>query len=210
MFMPKDWTGNTNSIFKTHGASNHSSVIREENDFYASPPCAVRTLLDYCINNGIDVTNKPILEPCCGKGHISEVCKQYGFTVDSRDLINRGYGERFENFLENQETNIDKHIITNPPYKYAKEFVEHSIGMLNEGNYICMLLKITFLEGTKRQTMFKKNPPYKVLVFSDRINCSLGGDFENDSEYNGAVCYAWFIWKVGYNGLTTIDWINAK
>lgn len=31
--MAKDWVGNTNSVFKTHGASNHCDTEREENDF---------------------------------------------------------------------------------------------------------------------------------------------------------------------------------
>ena len=42
--------------------------------------------------------------------------------------------------------------------------------------------------------MFKNNPPYKVLIFSNRVNCSKQGDFEKDSEYGGAVGYAWYIW----------------
>lgn len=206
----KDWVGNTNSIFRTHGASNHSSIEREENDFYATPSCAVTALLRYCKDNNIDLYDKIILEPCCGKGHISNVLKMANFRVDSRDLVNRGYGEVFEDFLSNNEKNVDKHIITNPPYRFAKEFVVHSMEMLSNDCYVCMLLKITFLEGTKRQAMFKKYPPYKVLIFADRINCSLGGDFEKDSQYNGAVGYAWYIWKVGYKDSPMIDWINAK
>ena len=81
--------------------------------------------------------------------------------------------------------------------------------MLNNGCYVCMLLKITFLEGIKRQEMFQKYPPYRILIFSNRINCSLGGDFDKDSQFGGAVGYAWFIWKVGNNDLPEIDWINA-
>ena len=205
----KDWVGNSNSIFRTHGASNHSERDREENDFYATPPCAVKSLVKYCIKNCIDLYDKTILEPCCGKGHISKVLKEMHYEVESRDLINRGYGEKFEDFLLNTDTNVDNHIITNPPYKYAKEFVEHSMQMLNKGCYVCMLLKITFLEGIKRQEMFKKYPPYRILIFSNRINCSLGGDFDKDSQFGGAVGYAWFIWKVGNNDLPEIDWINA-
>lgn len=208
--MAKDWSGNTNSIFKTHGASNHTEFDREEHDFYATPPVATKALIHYCANNNIDLGNKTILEPCCGKGHISEVLKTFGLNVESMDLINRGYGDSFGDFLTNTDKNVDKHIITNPPYKFAKEFVEHSMQMLNNDCYVCMLLKLTFLEGIKRQPLFNKYPPYKVLVFSDRINCSLGGDFEKDSELGGAVCYAWFVWKNGYKGQTTIDWINAR
>ena len=42
-------------------------------------------------------------------------------------------------------------IITNPPYKYAKEFVEKSLELIREGGKVAMLLKLTFLEGQKRQ-----------------------------------------------------------
>ena len=31
--MSKDWTGNSNSIYKTLGASNHTDKERETNDF---------------------------------------------------------------------------------------------------------------------------------------------------------------------------------
>lgn len=205
-----DWTGNSNSIYKTHGASNHSDTNREINDFYATPPCATEALIKYCKNNNIDIFNKTIFEPACGKGHISECFKNIGCNVISYDLVDRNYADKLENFLETNYTNLDYNIITNPPYKFAKEFVEKSINSIANNNYVCMLLKLTFLEGTKRLEMFRKYPPYKVLVFADRINCSLGGDFEKDPEYGGAVCYAWYIWKKGFSSNTTIDWICAN
>lgn len=40
-----DWTGNSNSIFKTLGASNHCDYDRAEHDFYATWPDAVKALL---------------------------------------------------------------------------------------------------------------------------------------------------------------------
>ena len=64
-------------------ASNHSTVIREENDFYATPPLATEALLKIF---NID-KNIPILEPCCGKGHISKILEKNGFKVISNDLI---------------------------------------------------------------------------------------------------------------------------
>jgi hypothetical protein len=71
--MTKDWKGNSNSIYKTLGASNHCKDEREENYFHATPPGATKALIKYCNENNIDVFNKTILEPACGKGHIVEV-----------------------------------------------------------------------------------------------------------------------------------------
>lgn len=42
--MANDWTGNSNSIYKTLGASNHTDKEREENDFYATEPIAIDKL----------------------------------------------------------------------------------------------------------------------------------------------------------------------
>ena len=42
----KDWTGNKKSIFVCNGATNHSDSEREERDFYATDPIAVRKLCE--------------------------------------------------------------------------------------------------------------------------------------------------------------------
>lgn len=63
----KDWTGNSNSIFKTLGASSHTEKEREENDFYATEPRAVKLLLEM-----EDFTNAKVWECAAGKGNLSE------------------------------------------------------------------------------------------------------------------------------------------
>lgn len=208
--MAKDWKGNSNSIYKTLGASNHCSEEREENDFYATPPCATKALIKYCKENNIDIFGRTILEPACGKGHIADVLLEEGLDIIAFDIIDRGYKyqkDKIDFFIYDDDVNYN--IITNPPYKFAKEFIEHSLDIVKHDSYVCMLLKITFLEGKGRYDMFKNNPPYKVLIFSNRVNCSKQGDFEKDSEYGGAVGYAWYIWKKGYTGKPEIDWIIA-
>jgi hypothetical protein len=102
------------------------------------------------------------------------------------------------------------HIVTNPPYKYAQEFVEKALDIMTNGKLCCMLMKLTFLEGKKRFDMFKKYPPKHLLVFSNRINCALGGDFDKTPALGGAVAYGWYIWEKGYTGKTMIDWIKAE
>ncbi len=41
----KDWMGNSNSIYKTLGASNHTDKERENYDYYATEPKATELLL---------------------------------------------------------------------------------------------------------------------------------------------------------------------
>jgi hypothetical protein len=201
------------SAYKCNGASNHSNVDREINDFYATPDIATKPLIEYLKVNYPDMHSDYIWEPACGKGHISKSLIDNGFNVLSTDIIDRGYrpgnyGNDY-NFLNNKNKHTDMHIITNPPYKYAQEFVEKSIEIMEDGKLCCMLLKLTFLEGNKRYDMFQKYPPKHLLVFSNRINCALGGDFESTSKFGGAVAYGWYIWEKGYTGKTMIEWIKA-
>lgn len=196
MSTQQNWVGDQNSIFTTLGASNHCKDEREQNDYYATSPEATKALLSV-IN-----FNTNILEPCCGEGHISEVLINSGYIVKSCDLIDRGYGEVKDFFTINK---FDGDIITNPPYKFAKECVEHALDIIDSGNKVAMLLKIQFLEGQKRRGLFEKNPPKTVYVFSKRIDCAKNGDFNKKGSF--AVCYAWYVWEKGFQGDTIIKWI---
>lgn len=195
--MSKDWTGNRIASFATLGANNHSDVIREVNDYYATDPRAVEMLLEK------EKFNSIILEPSCGEGHISRVLLDGGYAVKSSDLIDRGFGD-VKDFFEIDEFSGD--IITNPPYKIALDFVKHSLDIIPEGNKVAMFLKLQFLEGKARKEFYKNNPPKKIYVASGRLICAKNGEFEKYK--SSAVAYAWFIWEKGYKGSPEIDWIN--
>lgn len=202
-------TNNKVSSFSMLGASNHSSRERAENDYYATPPVAVSLLLDKLNKYNINLHKAEfILEPACGEGHISETLKAYGFNVLSSDIIPRGYSENIEDFLTTTRKDLNANIITNPPYKFAKEFVERAIETVQENNYVIMFLKLTFLESAKRYELFQKYPPKYIFVFSERISCPINGDFENNNYIGGSVCYAWFVWEKGYKGMPMVDWIK--
>lgn len=97
-------------------------------------------------------------------------------------------------------------IVTNPPFKYAQQFIEKALDIISHDRYVCMFLKLQFLEGKARKEIFEKYPPIRVWVSSSRITCAKNGKFD---EYpSSAVCYAWFIWKKGYKGTTELKWFN--
>lgn len=197
--MSKDWTGGNASVFKTIGASNHCASPRQDDDYYATDPHAVELLL------GLEKFNPSVWEPACGCGHISEVLQAHGYNVRSTDLVNRGYGEVMD-FLNTEPTPWHGDIITNPPYKFAREFVERSLQVVDEGCKVAMFLKLTFLEGKGRRALFEANPPLRVWVSSSRLMCAPNGDF---SKLQGsATAYAWFVWQKGYNGDTVVKWFN--
>lgn len=201
----KDWTGNAKSIFVCHGASNHTEEERQINDYYATEPKAVELLLQE------EKFSHYIWECACGGGHMSKVLQNYGYDVMSSDIVDRGFPDtQIIDFLKvTKGIDIPRDIITNPPYKYAKEFVEHALEISSNYTKIAMFLKLTFLESKSRKKLFEKYPPKVIYVSSSRLQCAKNGDFEKYGKGVGtAVAYAWFVWKKGYKGDSIIKWIN--
>lgn len=201
--MGKDWIGNKNSVFKTLGASNHTDKEREQHDFYATSPDAI----DHLVKK-VDLPHS-ILEPACGAGHLSVRLEELGHEVCSIDLVDRGYGLQRDFFAMTEPPfEGDFAIVTNPPYKFALEFVKHSLELVHEGSLVCMFLKTTFLEGKKRyKELFTTTPPHRVLQFVERALCARNGNFDTAKREGSAVSYAWFVFKRGYVGQTILDWI---
>ena len=88
----------------------------------------------------------------------------------------------------------------------AKDFVEKALSLVDDGRYVCMFLKLTFLEGKSRRPLFDKYPPIRVWVSTSRMKCYMNG--VSNSNNASAVCYAWFVWKKGYKGYPEIRWFN--
>ena len=198
----KDWTGNQNSIYKTLGASNHTNKEREVNDYYATDSKAIDALLEKA------TLSHKLWECACGAGDLSKKLVEYGYDVKSTDLIYRGYGMGGVDFLKCEE-HFDGDIITNPPYKYAREFVEHALTLIPDGRRVFMFLKLQFLEGKERRKLFDRGELKTLYVSSSRILCAKNGDFEGMRKNGGsAVAYGWYEFEKGYNGKPSIEWIN--
>ena len=131
-----------------------------------------------------------------------------GYCVRSSDLIDRCGNEVYD-FLCMDNQHWDGDIITNPPYKYALDFVCKALSIVPDGRKVCMFLKVQFLEGKARKELFVNHPPKVLYVSSSRLLCAPNGDFEATRKNGGsAVAYAWFVWEKGYKGDTIIKWIN--
>ena len=111
--------------------------------------------------------------------------------------LQNGHSERFA-------------IVTNPPFKYSLEVIQHALELCRDGDLVCMFLKTTSLEGKRRyQELYRHTPPKLVLQCIERILCAKNGEFE-DARKNlgaGAQAYAWYVWEKGYKGKTILDWI---
>ena len=196
----KDWIGNEKSIFVCNGASNHSADERQSDDYYATDPRAIDKLC------AVERFTPTVWECACGGGHLVNALRAHGYAVLASDIVDRGCPSSYIlDFLHADYCAFD--IITNPPYRYAKEFVEHALNITSLGCKVAMFLKLTFLESRSRRALFEKYPPKRIWVFSERVQCAKNGDFEKYKKTSTAVAYAWFIWEKGYVGETTVGWI---
>lgn len=184
-------------------------ATREVNDYYATDPNAIYKSKEFFEDIGL---NHNIWECACGEGHLSKALEKLGYVVKSSDIIDRGYGECID-FLAYKEKWYGD-ILTNPPFKLATQFIEHSMKILNEGNLAVFFLKIQFLETKTRAELFKKSGLKYVCVNSSRVCCAKNGDFdeyfgkdENGIYKGGTQCYCWFVFQKGYKGDPTIKFI---
>ena len=191
-------------------AGGKGKYSRVENDYYATPPYAVRDFLDKLNNDGVELKGS-FLEPACGEGHISDVLIEYfgDDNVFSFDLVDRGYAKfnGVRDFITDDFRRFDN-VITNPPFKYAKEFILKSLSISNDK--VMMLCKIQLLEGVKRYDLFKNTPLKYVYVYSSRVATYRNGVSrdENGKKWATTMCLAWFVWEHGYDCEPIIRWIK--
>lgn len=202
-------------LFRIISASNHSADEREAVDFYSTDPDCVKDLLER------ENFSKTILEPCCGNGNIAKELTEAGYDVVATDLYDHGYGTVGVDCFN--YTDIDKDIISNPPYSLTTEFIAHMLNNLRPGHKMALFLKLQVLEGQARyQQIFQQQKLKRVYIYVNRVAC-----YKNDERYQknedgslildkagnpkkigSAACYAWYIFDADYQGYPEIRWIT--
>ena len=178
--------------------------LETQHQFYPTHPSITQMLLD---REELDGT---VWEPACGRGDMSQVLISKGYDVLSTDLIDRGYGEGGVDFLQDDQISrfgkVDN-IITNPPFKFALDFVLQSKKIARKK--ICILNATMFLDGIKRYEMWmdKEFPLKTMYQFSGRVAFRKNEIADQSQPPGGWVCWAWFVFEKGYTGKPTIDWI---
>lgn len=169
-------------------------------DFYETPEWVTQALLDRI------EFSQFITEPACGWGAISKVLEDNGFTVRSQDIVDQCYGHGLVDFLEFNDS--CQNIITNPPYKFAEQFVRHGIELVDEK--MALFLRLTFLESVRRFPLFMETPLKWVLPFSERVTLHQHG--KPPPKNSGTAAYAWFVWDKSYDPdeCPMIDWIPPR
>lgn len=191
------------------GNPRSSGYVRGEGEWYVEPPRAVRALFEVEKFEGL------VWDPCCGLGTVPRIGRTMGVTAYGTDAADRGWHRQpdygpLDFFITNGVSDRHPNIVTNPPYRGIKRFIEHALTLADRK--VCILARLALMEGSRRSSMWKSTPIARVHVFSSRIGCPPGRlaakmtDEERDKQA-GAIAYAWFVWEKGHVGLPTWDLI---
>lgn len=137
-----------------------------------------------------------ILEPSAGNGNIIKALRNKGVNnhitaleirpEEEINLSNISDEVIITNFLEWETDRKFDVIIGNPPYTYAREFVEKCLSLLSDNGKLIFLLRTAFLESKSRYGFWQKNPLNDLYVLSKRPS------FINGK--TDATSYSWFVW----------------
>ena len=177
-------------------------------DFFPTPPWATRALCQHVLaRQPLDVLT--CWEPAAGRGHMSEVLREYFKTVHGSDVFDYRCNDDVGSFIG---SGLDvascpfrpDFIITNPPFNEAEAFVQRALGEAAIG--VAMLVRTAWLESRGRyESLFAVTPPAEVALFVERVPMVKG---RWDPEASTATSYAWVIWWTPKRaGTTRLTWI---
>jgi hypothetical protein len=105
-------------------------------------------------------------------------------------------------YLSSAQTPMYDLICGNPPYALAEPFIRRALRQLQPGGTLIFLLRLAFLAGQARgHGLWRESPPVQVGVCSRRP--SFTGNGKTD-----ATDYAIFVWRAGWQGETTLGWLD--
>lgn len=178
------------------GAVRASGYDRVVNDWYVEDRAVVDALLDVETFPGV------VWDPSCGSGNIPNAILARGGVAHGSDIADRGYGLTGHDFFSCPPVVAD-HIVTNPPFGVIEPYIRRALTLVP--GKVCVLARLAFLEGAKRQAMFRETPLARVWVSSRRVSMPPGGMDIKAS--GGTVAYAWFVFEHGHAGKPTLGWL---
>lgn len=191
---------------------NRRGGKRRESDYYPTPDDVADRVVALCSGHAV---SGDVLEPSAGSGAFIRAVRKWmpsaRVTAVEPDqnrwpaLHAEGDALRLYPFaLETLSDSVPDErwdlIIGNPPYSLAEQHVRLCLSLLAPAGRLVFLLRLSFLESTKRAALFREKPLSDVYVFSKRPS------FTNDGKTDSAA-YAVFVWTDGHRDAPKLHWI---
>ena len=172
---------------------------RHVTDWYATPPWCVESLYQ---NVSLPV---PTLDPCAGDAAIlrtiDELLPDNNMTgIELVPEIRDSHEDPHPRVIVGDGLAVDwrgQHVLTNPPFKLAEDFVRKGI---EEAETAVFLLRLGFMGSESRFPLWSEHPPDGICVLPNRPSFKHG---TTDSAY-----YAWYVWLRGSQSpAPTLTWL---
>lgn len=148
-----------------------------------------------------------VWENACGDGAMSKVLALHYSKVVSTNHPQQGFGKELD-FITAKRLLADN-IITNPPFKFAYEFIVHGLDLLRAGGgaKMALLLSEQYLGTLRRTADIWTNParrPYRVIWIPNKMpNPYTGGSY--------SFYHVWCLWDVHRTAKQTVlDWVPTR
>lgn len=134
---------------------------------------------------------------------MANVLGEYFASVTSSDIHDYDFGEVRDFLSEAYSTDSYDWVITNPPFKFAEDFVHEALKVSRVG--VAMLARTVFLESIGRyERLFSVNPVSIVAQFTERVPMFKG---RLDPKGSTATGYAWFVWIKNFDRGSILTWV---
>ena len=170
-------------------------------DLYETPPEATQALLR------AEKLPHRLWEPAAGRGAIVSVLRAAGHDVLASDLVDYGEPTHFTRrdfLMELKAPEGCEAIVTNPPFKLANEFALHALVLVPK---VYMLLRLAFLEGSRRSALLDTGALARVHVFRNRLP-RMHRDGWGGPQASSSIAFAWMVWDRAHTGPTELHRIS--
>jgi hypothetical protein len=171
-------------------------------ELYETPPEATRALLR------VEQIPHGIWECAAGCGAIVRVLRGAGHAVIASDIVPYDFPLHFvQDFLTTTTAPVATDmVLTNPPYRYAAEFVTHALKLCPK---VILLCRLAFLESERRSPILDRGQLARIHVFRDRLPMMHRSTWTGPKA-SSAIAFAWLVWDANHTGPTTIDRISWR
>lgn len=179
-------------------------MSRDKLDRYYTPDDLARVLVRRLVDDYPRLLDKHMsgLEPSAGDGAFLRAAADELWTdLLSLDIDEDQLVDQHCDFLT-WSGNTQDLVVGNPPFSNVEAHVRKALSVLAPSGVCGFLLRLAFLESSKRQRFWAQHPARRVVVLSERPSFTDGG---TDSS-----AYGFFVWERGYRGPTELEVMSWK
>jgi len=171
---------------------------RSRQDFYVEPTWCARRLFEVEPFTGL------VWDPACGLCTIPKAAREAGLSSYASDIAEEGEGAR-QDFLTAGPPAAPFSVVTNPPFKLAREFVERAL-ILN-ATKVAILFPVARLNAASRWLV--PLPLARVLLLTPRPSMPPGeAILRGEKPQGGRMDFAWLVFAQGHDGWPQMVWLH--